>query len=114
MAAGPYMLILKADDPERFLQYAREHPNHAVRIRWSSRIDEGQTWSIVPIDDANAYRLAFRLPERLATWIFNSQNVRRAATTAKELFFASITICRRAADGDQLIRLNYDPPPTDV
>lgn len=35
MASGPYMLVFKADDPRRFLQYSSEHPTHPVQIRWS-------------------------------------------------------------------------------
>jgi hypothetical protein len=109
MAAGPYMLVLKADDPIRFLRYSGERPNHPVRIRWSPQIDDGQTWYIVPMDHPEAYRLSFKLPERLADWIFKSEDVRRAAVTTKEMLLASITIYRRDGDRDRLIRLSYEP-----
>lgn len=108
MAAGPYMLILKADNPGRFLDYSIENPSHQVRIQWSPEVDGGQTWYIVPLE-RNAYRLSFKLPERLADWIFASEDVRRAARTTKELLLASITIYRRDGEQDHLIRLRYEP-----
>lgn len=109
MAAGPYMLVLKADDPVRFLRYAREHPAHRVRIHWSQAYDKAQTWSIVPAYEEGAYRLTFKLPERLADWIFTSQDVRSAALATKEMLLTDITIYRRDEAGDQLIRLSYEP-----
>lgn len=109
MAAGPYMLVLKADNLRRFLRYAAERPKHFVQIRWSSLVDGGQTWHIVPSGDEAAYRLSFKLPERLADWIFKSEDVRRAALKTKEQLLANITIYRRGQDSDQLVRLIYEP-----
>jgi hypothetical protein len=109
MAFGPHMLVLKADDPKSFLRYAAELPTHEVTIHWSEADDDGKTWSIVPRHDAGAYRLSFKLPERLAAWIFGAENVRRAALSAKPAFFSSITIYRRDERQDRLIRLIYDP-----
>jgi hypothetical protein len=68
---------------------------HQVHIQWSFRVDDGQTWSIVPVLDPSSYRLTFKLAEPLADWIFQSEDVRRAALTTKELLLASITIYRR-------------------
>lgn len=109
MAAGPYMLVLKADDPNQFLGYARERPAHFVHIGWSSKVDDGQTWYIVPSDNPTAYRLAFKLPERLVDWIFKSEDVRRTALKTKEQLLANITIYRRGEEGDYLVRLKYEP-----
>ena len=108
-ASGPYMLVMKADDRNAFLRYAQHRPAHQVRIHWSRRFDGGQTWHIVPLLQQDAYRLSFKLPERLADWIFTSGNVRRAAATTKEMLLAYITIFRRGDEQDQLIRLSYVP-----
>lgn len=109
MASGPYMLVLKADNPHRFLEYARELPTHVIEIHWSRRYDNGQTWTVVPANGEESYRLSFRLPERLSDWIFGAENVRRAALEAKQAFLSSITIYRKDGQWDQLIRLTYDP-----
>jgi hypothetical protein len=109
MACGPYMLVLKAEDPHRFLEYATARPTHRIDIHWSTRHDNGQTWTIVPADHAQSYRLYFRLPEQLSNWIFGAENVRRTALAAKETVFSSITIYRKGERGDQLLRLTYDP-----
>ena len=109
MASGPYMLVLKADNPAAFLRYAAERPTHPVTIHWSRAEDDGETWSVVPRDHRRAYQLSFKLPERLASWIFSAENVRRAALSAKQTFLSSITIYRREEQQDRLIRLTYDP-----
>jgi hypothetical protein len=109
MASGPYMLVLKADDPAAFLRYAAERPTHPITIHWSRAEDDGETWSVVPRDHRHAYRLSFKLPERLAAWIFSAENVRRTTLSAKQTFLSSITIYRREERQDRLIRLTYDP-----
>lgn len=109
MASGPYMLVLKADDPRRFLQFAERRPTHEVFLRKAGASDEGETWQVEPKSDAKAYRLVFRLPEALARWIFEAENVRRAAGVAREGDRSSLTIYRKDAREDQLIRLTYDP-----
>jgi hypothetical protein len=106
MASGPYMLVLKADDPEAFLRYVRQNPAPEVSIRWSG--ENRETWYVVPRFEVQGFRLTFRLPKRLAAWIFTSRNSRVAALTAKSEFFASITLYRHSEEGDQLIRLRYE------
>ena len=107
-AAGPYMLVLKADDPVAFTSYAVEHPTHEVDIHWSPLHDEGRTWQIQP-RDGRLYQLSFRLPQRLADWIFNSRNPRRVAMSVKGEFFSSISIYRHIDERDQIISLKYEP-----
>lgn len=113
MANGPFMLLLKADNPQQFISYARERPQHNVMIGWSRKKDEGKTWVITPLEDEKAYRLTFRLPTLLAKWIFESQKefaeTRRRALAIKERFFSSISIYRRVAGRDYLFRLLFDP-----
>jgi hypothetical protein len=80
------------------LSYVSEHPTHFVHIGWSARIDDGQTWHIEQSNDPAAYRLSFKLPERLVDWIFNSEDVRRNAAKTKERLLANITIYRRGEE----------------
>ena len=111
MTNGPYMLLLKADNPTAFLSYATEHPQHRVKITWSSQIDNGTTWIINPVSDTSIYKLSFRLPKILSDWIFDaSNNARERALKVKTQFFSSITIYRHTANGqDHLFRLNFNP-----
>lgn len=109
MGRGPYMLVMKADDPEAFLRFAKEQPAHRVRISWSLARDDARTWHIVPSQSSPAYRLSFRLPRPIYEWIFSSENVRRAALDAKQQFFSTIHIYRREPNRDLLVRLEFDP-----
>jgi hypothetical protein len=109
MAAGPYILVLKADEPARFLEYAESRPSHNVSIHWSRRDDSGRTWYVVPSDEPDAYRLWFKLPEQLVMWIFKSEDVKRKALLAKEQLFSTISIYRRSEIRDTLVRLRYVP-----
>jgi hypothetical protein len=107
MATGPYILLLKADNPKRFLEFSQDQPTHEVHIHWSRREDGGRTWSVEPMSGAKAYRLWFKLPDELASWIFNSESARKTALVAKEQFFSSISIYRHLKGRDSLIRLQY-------
>lgn len=110
MANGPFMLLLKADDRQSFLDYAFAIPRHTVRINWSRRHDDGLTWSITPADRPGAYRLTFRVPELLAEWIAGREGeYRENAIAAKERFFSNIYIYRKTEGSeDRLIRLEFD------
>lgn len=66
-------------------------------------------WFIELLENAAAYRPSFKLPEALATWIFESENRSRAAVTAKEHFFSNIYIYHHSETADSLIRLRYRP-----
>jgi len=109
MGQGPYMIVLKADNRARFLEFARHNPAHNVHITWSSRVNEGRTWFIEPQGYPNGYRLSFKLPDVIGDWIFSEKNVLRAAMNAKQKFFSNITIYRHEEGNDSLIRLNFMP-----
>lgn len=87
MATGPYLLVLKAEDPARFLQYVRDRPTHDVSIHWSRRDDSGRTWFVVAVDRPNAYRLWFKLPEQLITWILHPTSVCPAGVIGERASF---------------------------
>lgn len=110
MANGPYMLLLKADDPTEFMEFSKAHPRHDVKITWSTTIDGGRTWEIIPSSDQTAYRLTFRLPQAFYNWIFKTMEgcVRRAYQT-KATYFRTISIYHRYEEQDRLIKLEIDP-----
>jgi len=109
---GPFMLVLKADDPARFLQYARQHPTHDVMISWTRALGDGATWSITPSEQDEAlghYRLTFRLPKPIRDWVFSAENIPKTAMDAKRRYFSNITIFHTEGDRDLLIRLRFNP-----
>lgn len=107
MGRGPHMLTLKANSTSRFLNYARNNPDHEVYISWSEDQDNGRTWRITPRDSEDAYQLSFRIPEAIGDMIFGSSNIGQAAIRAKQEFFSEIMIYRREPDRDLLIRLRF-------
>lgn len=109
MGSGPYMIVLKASDPDAFLAYAQDYPSHDVHITWNRKADNGETWFIRPAYNPDQYSLSFRLPQTLSEWIFSKDNVRRAAMNVKNTFFSNITIYRHVDGRDQLFRLRFNP-----
>jgi len=114
MASGPFMLLLKANEPVKFLQYCKENPVHNIMISWSGQRDTGRIWTIRPLNREREYELYFKLPERLYKWIFESGRSsvnRNRARGVKEKYFSSITIYRydETEQRDYLFRLQYDP-----
>lgn len=109
MANGPFLLVLKADDPERFLAYSREYPTHEVSISWSREIENGRLWTIQPFDKKEGYKLSFVLPDKLGDWIFNSTDPINYARDVKGDFLSNITIYRLDWGRDYLFRLIYRP-----
>lgn len=113
MVNGPYMILLKADNPQNFIAYATEHPQHEVIIHWNPDIELGGPWVIQPANSSgnDAYKLTFRLPKAFAKYIFGGTNtvpeIRERAIDTKRKFFSSITIYRYSSE-DQLIRLKFD------
>lgn len=112
MANGPFMLLLKARDPQAFLNYARDLPRHRVRINWSSRYENGRIWIITPVEGqarSPSYTLEFRLPEILDLWIYESNtDPRGRALAAKGELLSNITIYHREPSGDRIFTLEYD------
>lgn len=109
MADGPFMLLLKERTPGEFIRYANRHRRHAVEIHWTKQENRGRTWTITPGDDKEAYGLTFRLPDKLADWIFIRPGfARQRALRIKQSYFSNITIYRHTEGEDYLYRLEYD------
>lgn len=109
MANGPFLLVLKADDPERFLAYSREYPTHEVSISWSGEIENGRLWTIQPFNKKEGYKLSFVLSDKLGDWIFNSTDPINYARDVKGDLLSNITIYRLDWRRDYLFRLIYRP-----
>jgi hypothetical protein len=106
MSRGPFMLFLKADNDNAFLDFCRDRPIHKVWIRWN---DERSDWWITPSGlDHNRYSLRFKLPALLAQWIASQANTDAAALDAKRRYFKSITIYHRSDDREEIFRLQFD------
>ncbi|MCK5511133.1 hypothetical protein KAI65_06400 [Candidatus Parcubacteria bacterium] len=91
MNQGGFMLLLKAENPEKFIEYAIKNSTHNIKINWKS-IDNGKKWNIVPVDQ-ESYKLTFKLPQKLHDWIFKtSKNKFDEAISQKEKHFSKISI----------------------
>lgn len=113
MTKGPFMLVMKADNPNRFTNYVWQHPRHKVTITWSKYLNDSLTWLIKPVQDQQAYTLSFSIPEILGEWIFGeSERARKNALHVKKEYFSEITIYRQIGGVDYLYRLEYDPDST--
>ena len=108
MAAGPFMLIMKANNPESFLSYARSNPSHKINIHWNKTDSNGRRWIIMPKEYRNkGYELSFTLPEKLSEIIFKSNDPRETALDIKRDIFSDITIYNFNNQTDELFRLSY-------
>jgi len=110
---GPFLLLLRANDPTAFLRFARAHPSHDVHISWDWEVENGQEWSIYPAVAPNAYRLRFALPERLADWIFErAEQAATQAAQAKRRSLSRISVYRHEDGRDEIFSLTYQPRAT--
>lgn len=108
MANGPFMLVMKADDPQRFLSYVKANRNPEINISWNRSDNDGRRWTITPRDsEVSGFRLTFTLPEELSKFIFESDNPRETAIDVKRNIFSDITIYNFNDSIDELYRLRY-------
>jgi len=73
MANGPFMPLLKADNPGKYVRYSKRRPSHKITIHWSSQIDNGELWAINPVEDQDEYTLTFKLPK---TWVIGLKKLK--------------------------------------
>jgi hypothetical protein len=117
MANGPFLLVMRASDPQQFIRYADEHPTHNVHIAFDAQTNPnvgdrnvGVQATVRPADAPEAYSLSFGLPRVLREYIlFDETRGIRLAPGLKRTFFSDITVYRRVADRDLLYRLTYEP-----
>jgi hypothetical protein len=108
--AAPFILTLAADDPDRFIEWAERHPTHAVRLRRSGSGKQAE-WAVTPWDDQDAYRLTFKLPARIESWISENEERRERIRVGaiKEDFLPEISIYRRHGEDMRIYQLRYQP-----
>jgi hypothetical protein len=122
MANGPFLLIMKADDPGRFVRFANETPTHQVfldieHVPMTEPVEHAEqrerfTYQAVirPAQNPDAYRLVFGLPEALEELVFQDDNRGlRLAPGVKQQFLSEITVYRRVDERDVVYRLVYTP-----
>ncbi|WP_405735150.1 restriction endonuclease [Streptomyces sp. NBC_01537] len=106
--SAPFILPLVADDHRRFLAYAEEKPDHAVRIRRRGAGGAAE-WTLSPLSAAAAYELTFKLPEHVEGWISDvAGKERRRTLEVKEQFLSTITIYRMNGGGVRAYQLRYE------
>jgi len=107
-----FMLLLKADNPVEFLNYAKNKPTHNIKITWDIW-DNGKIWTITPkqIDQDNNYKLSFKLPLSLHKWIFqkSDEEINRALEQ-KWIHFPTISIYYhdKNENRDYIFNLRYN------
>jgi hypothetical protein len=110
MANGPFLLVLKASEPDRFIVYADIQPTHEIRFTFEQSPTGETQGKIRPQADPAAYTLSFGLPRILEDHILLDENRGvRLAPEIKRKFLSEITVYRRAGNRDFLYRLTYDP-----
>lgn len=111
VVTGPFVLILKAEDPRAFLRYARSNPSHRVSIHWRAASETSLHCWVEPIaPEPHPYRLYFSLPRVLTEWILEVKGTERhlRAFNVKTQYLSDITVYYRDRN-DELFRLQYDP-----
>lgn len=110
MVNGPFLLVLRADDPAAFVRFADAHPTHNITINWVPSARNDYQGVIRSAQVPEAYTLFFGLPSVLQDYILVDENRGvRLDPTLKRKFFSDITIYRRVQNRDTLYRLTYDP-----
>lgn len=110
---GPFLLLLRASNPTAFLTFARANPSHDVHITWDLEVENGEEWSIYPVDEPEAYHLRFALPQRLAEWIFErAEQATAQAAHAKRRYLSRISVYRHEDGRDEIFSLTYQPGAT--
>ncbi|NRQ39964.1 hypothetical protein HII36_50270 [Nonomuraea sp. NN258] len=106
--SAPFILPLASEDHRRFLEYAEERPDHAVRIRRRG-MGAAAEWTLSPVDAVGAYELTFKLPEHIEEWISSiGEHERRRTVQVKEKFLSAITLYRVNGGGVRTYQLRYE------
>ncbi len=108
---APFVLTLTgaaSSDIGRFIGFAAERPEHAVRIRraqFGSETTDG--WFIEPADAATAYRLTFSLPHHIEEWITDERQWRTNTQILKRRLLSAIMIYRWEQGVPKVYQLRY-------
>ncbi|OKY77073.1 MAG: Endonuclease HJR/Mrr/RecB family [Candidatus Methanohalarchaeum thermophilum] len=115
---GPFILLLKEKEKDNFLDFAKEKPNHRVKIKWDT--EERGKWYIIPYNENEGYRLNFKLPEKLHKWVFGKEKKlaqqKRNAMDLKKRYMSDINVYYFEEDTENLnvFNLKFDPQETEI
>lgn len=107
MADGPFLLVLKASNPEHFRNYDRRFPTHKIKISWGYDDREDNQWMITPDSNLAEYELNFTLPKVLGDFVFKTRQHVQNALYVKGEYLSSITIYTHNERADEIYRLEY-------
>lgn len=108
--AAPFVLGLASDDLYGFVEYAREHPTHAVRLRHINQAAKHPVWELRAAEHPNAYALRFGLPERVEKWIVAQDEGMPARTRyVKRSMLSTMTLYWMHGEHAQTFQLRYEP-----
>lgn len=109
MSNGPFMLILKPENVNKFLDFIEGNTVHEIKVSWSRPEGKERHCFITPLYEQQAYKTTFGLPGAFADWIFTGQErVNGRALSFRQNYSSEITIYRFVCDEHKLYRLIYN------
>jgi hypothetical protein len=109
--AAPFVLGLASDNLYAFVDYARIHPTHAVRLqRLPHSAAPHPVWQIRPQAEPDAYTLTFGLPEQVEAWIIDQDAGTPSRTRwVKQSMLSAMTVYWMDGDHAHTFQLRYEP-----
>ncbi|MET9388111.1 hypothetical protein ABZY09_45835 [Streptomyces sp. NPDC002928] len=109
--AAPFVLGLASDNLNAFVNYARRHPTHAVRLhRLPHTTAPHPVWQVSPQAEPDAYTLTFGLPEQVEVWIIDQDAGTPSRTRwVKQSMLSAMTVYWMAGDHAHTFQLRYEP-----
>ncbi|WP_405528944.1 restriction endonuclease [Streptomyces canus] len=108
--AAPFVLGLASDDLYAFVDYARAHPTHAVRLRRINQAASHPVWELRSAEHPEAYALRFGLPERVEAWIVEQDEGMPSRTRyIKRSMLSTMTLYWMHGEHAQTFQLRYEP-----
>lgn len=108
--AAPFVLGLASDDLYGFVEYARAHPTHAVRLRRINQAASHPVWELRSAEHPDAYALRFGLPERVEKWIVAQDEGMPSRTRyVKRSMLSTMTLYWMHGEHAQTFQLRYEP-----
>ncbi|MFH9474442.1 hypothetical protein [Streptomyces globisporus] len=108
--AAPFVLGLASNDLYGFVNYAREHPTHAVRVRRLHQSASHPVWELRSAKHPDIYALRFSLPERVESWIVEQDEGMPSRTRyVKRSMLSTMTLYWMDGEHAQTFQLRYEP-----
>lgn len=108
--AAPFVLGLASENLYGFVNYARKHPTHAVRLRRINQAASHPVWELRSAEHPDAYALRFGLPERVEAWIVEQDEGMPSRTRyVKRSMLSTMTLYWMDGEHAQTFQLRYEP-----